>query len=140
VVQQVVEVGHVRQRDAVRLQRSLNASGAGPVERTPEIERVGHRIEHRLWRHIRLARMKRGRQLQLVRAKLRGKRDPILDSAIRIGIAHLSRRELLKRSRENAHLHELGLEGPDRHQRGWALSSGSRPFLNPGSIAARSAR
>ena len=73
VVQQVVEVGDVGQRDAACVERGLHAPGARGVECAPQVERVRHRIEHRVGRHIGFARMKSRRQLQLVGAKLRGK-------------------------------------------------------------------
>ena len=77
----------------------------------PQIERVGHRVEHRLGRHVGLRRVQRGRELDVVGAQRRGRRlDPLLDGAVRIGVAHLARRQLLEGGGEDADLHELGFE------------------------------
>ena len=54
--------------------------------------------------------MQRRRQLDVARAQLARELEPLLDRAIGIRVAHLARRQLLQRRREDAHLHELRLE------------------------------
>ena len=115
VVQQVVEVADVRDADAARLERRLDAPRALLVERLAQIQRVGDRIEHRLGRHVGFGRVERRGQLDVARAQLAGELDPLFDRAIGIGIAHLARRQLLQGGREDAHFHELRFERFDRH-------------------------
>ena len=111
VVQQVVEVADIRDADAVRLQGRLDAARAVLVERFPQIQRVGDRIQHRLGRHVGFGRMKRRRQLDVVGAEGAGELDPLLDGAIGIGVADLAGGQFLQGGREDADFHELGLEG-----------------------------
>jgi hypothetical protein len=59
VMQQVVEVADVGDADAGRRQRRVHALRAVLVVRLPQIERVRHRIEHRLGGHVRLGRVQR---------------------------------------------------------------------------------
>ena len=125
VVQHVVEIPDVRQADAVRLQRGLDAARTVLVERPAQIERVRDRIEHRLGRDVGFAGMQRGRQLDVAGVQLPRELDPVFDRAIGIGIPDRARRQLLQRRREHAHLHELRLKRSDRHDR--HLIVGARP-------------
>ena len=56
VMQQVVEVGEVRDADAARLHGAADPPRAGGVEGLAQVERVGHRVEHRFGRHVGLGR------------------------------------------------------------------------------------
>ena len=67
-------------------------------------------IQHRRGRHVGFRRVDRGRQLNRVDAELVGELNPVLDGAIGIGIAHVPRRQLLERRRQDADLHEFRLE------------------------------
>ena len=92
---------------------ALDALRARRVERLAQVERVGHRIEHRFGRHVGLRRVQRGRQLDVAGAELAAERQPVLDGAVGIGVARLARRQLLERGGEHAHLHELRCERGD---------------------------
>src|SRR5206468_4118384 len=78
-------------------------------------ERVGHGIEQSFSRDITFGGMKRGRELDVVYAKLACKCHPVFDRPIRITIAHVPRRKLLQGCRKHADLHELRLELCDGH-------------------------
>ena len=54
----------------LRLHRGLHALRPLLVEGLAQVERVGHRVEHRLGRHVGLARVQRGRELDVVGAEL----------------------------------------------------------------------
>ncbi len=110
VVQQVVEVADVRDADAGPLERGLDALRALLVEGLAQVERVGHRVEHRLRRHVGFARVERRRQLDVARAQVAGKVEPVLDRPIGIGVADLARRQLLQCRGEDANFHELRFE------------------------------
>ena len=115
VMEQVVEVGEVRDADAGGRDGRLHARRARPVERLAQVQRVGHRIEHRLRRHVGLRRVQRRGQLDVVGAELARECQPVLDRAIRVGVAHLPRRQLLQRRGEHADLHELRSKRRDSH-------------------------
>ena len=51
-VQHVVEIADVRQFEPRRGQRGLDAPRSDGIERPAQVERVRHRIEHRLRRHV----------------------------------------------------------------------------------------
>jgi hypothetical protein len=119
VVQQVVEVSDVGDANPALLERRLDPPRALLVERLAQVERVGDRIEHRLGRHIGLTRVERRRQLDVAGAQLAGEFDPLFNRAIRIGVADLARRQLLKSGREDANLHELRFKRCDRHVLSW---------------------
>ena len=114
-MKKVVEVPDVRQADARGLQRRLHSARPVLVEGPAQVQRVRNRIQHRLGRHVRLCGMERCGQLDVAGAKLAGEREPFFNRAIRIGIAHLARRQLLQRRREDTDLHELWFERFDRH-------------------------
>ena len=90
--------------------RLRRARRAVLVERLAQVERVGDRVEHRLGRHVGLGRVQRRRELDVVGAELLRELEPVLDGAVRIGVADLARRQLLQRGGEHADLHELRLE------------------------------
>jgi hypothetical protein len=115
-MEQVVEIADVRQTQTMSSQRGFDASRAIAIEWLAEVERIRDRIEHRLGRHVGLGRMQRRGQLDLIRADLAGERDPVLDRAVRIPIAHVARRELLDRGRQDADFHELRFERSNLHQ------------------------
>ena len=115
VVQKVVEVSDVREPDSRRLERRLDPLRPRLVERLPEVQRVGHRIEHRFRRHVRLARMERRRKLNVGRAEVLRELQPVLDCLVRIGIADFARSELLQRRGEDANFHELRFERSGGH-------------------------
>ena len=116
VVQHVVEVADVRKADLVGLQHALHPRRALLVERLPQVERVGDRIEHRLRRNVRLGGMERRRELDVVRAELARELHPLFDRAIRIGIADLARGQFLQGCRQHPDLHELRIERLCRHR------------------------
>ena len=95
VMEEIVKVGEIGERQPVSVERSLHPAGAPGIEWPPQVERVGHRVEHCFRRHIRFARVKGGGQLQLVGAQLRRERDPFLDRPVGIGVTGLARRQLL---------------------------------------------
>ena len=115
VVQQVVEVADVRQADAVRLQRRVDAARTRLVERLAQVERVRDRIEHRLRRNVRFAGVQRGRQLDVAGVQLPRELDPFFDRAIGIGIPDGTRRQLLQRGGQDSDFHELRLKRSNRH-------------------------
>jgi hypothetical protein len=110
VVQHVVEVPDVREADAALLQRGPRPLRAVPVEGLAQVERVGHGVEHGLGRHVGLARMQRRGELDVVGADLAREGGPVLDRAVRIGVADLARRQLLQGGGQHADLHELRAE------------------------------
>ena len=115
VMQQVVEVGEVGQLQAGPSERMLDASRPGLVEPLPQIERIGHRIEHRVGRDVHFRRVRRRGELHRVGAKPARELNPVLDRAIRIRIADLARGQLLESRSEDANLHEGRLERAHRH-------------------------
>jgi hypothetical protein len=132
VVQQVVEVGEVRQAHAGIGDGGEYPRRARPIERLPEVKCVGHRIEHRFGRHVGLRRVQGGRQLDVAGANLERELQPVFDGAVRIGVAHLARRQLLERGRQHSHPHELRLKGRQR-------STHTRVQAPPSSALARMA-
>ena len=60
LVQHVVEIAEVGKADAGGLDRRVHAAGARFVERLPQVERIGHGIEHRFGRDVSFVRMQRG--------------------------------------------------------------------------------
>ena len=110
VVQHVVEVADLGNADPVDVERRAHALRALLVERLAQVERVGHRIEHRLGRHVRFRRVQRRRELDVARAQFLRERHPFLNRAVRIRVANFARRQFLERRRQDAHLHELRLE------------------------------
>src|SRR6516165_7478946 len=95
-MQKVVKVGDIRDPDAARSHCGLHAERPRAVERPPQVQRICDRIQHCFGRYIRLRWMHRGRKLDAIDAEIPSEAEPILDSPIRIRIADLSRRELLK--------------------------------------------
>ena len=110
-MQQVVEVGKVCNRHPARCDRSLNPLGSLGVKGVAKIERVGHGIEHRFCRDVGDTGVKRGRELNLVRSKLPGELQPLLDCKVGIGVSPRSRRQLLKGGGQDAHSHIGRFEG-----------------------------
>jgi hypothetical protein len=110
VVEHVVEVGDVGEPDPVLFERGPHAACARLVERLAQVERVCDGVEHGLGRNVRLRRVERGRELDVIDADLAGEGRPVFDGAVRVGVAHLARRQLLERRRQHADLHELGFE------------------------------
>ena len=102
-------------RDAGGGYCGLHARRARPIEGLAEVQRVGHRIEHRVRRHVRLRRVKRRGELDVVGAELARECQPVLNGAIRVGVAHLPRRQLLQRRGEHPDLHELRRKWRDGH-------------------------
>ena len=116
VVQQVVEVADVREADAGGLDRRLDTRWRARLSngwRRSSVLATGSSIAS--GGTSALGRMERRRQLDVVRAELARELQPLLDGAIGIGVAHLARRQLLQRRREDADFHELRFEGCDRH-------------------------
>ena len=115
LVEHVVEVGEVREADGVRLERRLHALRAVAVEGLAQVERVGHGVQHRLGRHVGLARVQRGGELDVVGPDLARERDPLLDGQVGIRVPQITGGELLQGGGQHADLHELRLEGGDGH-------------------------
>ena len=90
--------------DLRRRECGLHPARPRLVERRAEIERVGHRIEHRFRRDVGLRRMQRRRELDVVGAQFARKRHPIFNRPIGIGIADVTRRQLLQRGRQDRRL------------------------------------
>ena len=116
VMQQVVEIADIREPDLVGLQHPLDPRGALLVERLPQIEGVGDRIEHRLGRHVGLGRVQRRRELDVIGAELAREFHPLLDRPIGIRVADLPRSQFLERRGQHPDLHELRIERLCRHQ------------------------
>jgi hypothetical protein len=120
LVEHVVEVGQIGEPHAGGLHRRPHAIGPRAIEGAPQVEGVGHRIEHRLGRDVRLRGVQRGRELDVRAIEIAREGQPFLHGAIGIGVAHGARGELLERGGEHAQLHEPGLEGGhDRARRLW---------------------
>ena len=115
MMQQVVEVGEIRDANSGGRDRRLHARGASPIERLPQVQRVRDRIQHGFRRHVRFRGMKRRRELDVIGAKLAGECQPILDGAVGVGVAHVAGRQFLERRGQDAHLHELRSKRGDGH-------------------------
>ena len=89
LVQHVVEVGDVGDRDAGSGDRLLDTLGAQLVERLAQVERVGDGVEHRLRRHVGERGVQCRRQLDAVDVQLGRELQPLLDREIGIGVAAL---------------------------------------------------
>src|SRR5215510_16072847 len=59
--------------------------------------------------------MERGGELDVIGAEFEREGHPFLDGQIRVGVALLTRRQLLQRGGQNADLHEFWLESFDGH-------------------------
>ena len=105
LVQHVVEVRDVSDRDTGRGDRRLDSLGAQRVERLAQVERVRDRIEHGLGRHVGERRMQCRRELDAVDVELRRELQPLLDREIGIGVSALARCELLKCRGEHSDRH-----------------------------------
>ena len=116
-VQHVVEVADLRHGQPVASSACIDAPRPLAVEWLPQVERVGHRIQHRGGRHVSVGGMERRRQLNRVGAELVGERNPVLDRAIGIEVAHVPRGQFLERRREDADLHEPGRKSGRLHGR-----------------------
>jgi hypothetical protein len=116
VVEHVVEVGDVGNAHARLFHGDGDAVGALSVEGLPQVERIGDRIQHRLGRHVGLGGVERGRDLNVVGADLAPEAKPILDGAVGVLVAQVSRRELLKCGRQDAELHVFRGEGFHGHR------------------------
>ena len=67
-------------------------------------------VEHRFGRHVGLARVERGRELDHIGAELAREVEPLLDREIGVGVAALSRRQLLQCCGQYAEGHVARLE------------------------------
>ena len=111
--QQVVEVGEVGKPDADGLHGGPDTGRAGLIEGRPQIQRVGHRIEHGFGGHIGAGRVQRRRKLDVGGADLPRELKPFLDGQVRVRIPRFARRQLLERSGQDADLHGLGIKWGD---------------------------
>ena len=116
LVEHVVEVGEVGEADGVGLQGRLHPLRPLAVEGPAKVERVGHGVQHGLGRHVGLARVQGGRELDVVGPDLARERHPLLDRQVGIRVPLLAGRELLQGGGQHADLHELRLEGGDGHR------------------------
>ena len=110
MVEHIVEIGEVRKSDPVLLLRRYDSLGALRVEGLSQVERICHRVEHGLGRHIGLRGVERGRQLNVVGIHLPRERHPLLDGAVGVVVADFARGQLLQSCRQDTDLHELRLE------------------------------
>ena len=85
------------------------------VEGRPQVECIGHRIQHRRFRDIAQGGMQRGRELDVRRPDVACELQPFFDGQVRIGIAPVARCQLLKRRGQHAELHRAGGEVSGRH-------------------------
>ena len=119
----------------MRLERGLGPLRPVLVEGLAQVEGVGHGIEHGLGGHVRLRRVERGRELDVVGPELAREGDPVLDGLVRVLVAYLPRGQLLEGRGEHADLHELGLEGLHGHpgppQAAMVMTVGDRGHYRP---------
>ena len=115
VHEHVVEVAQVGKTDARGLHRLEHTGRPVLVEGRAQVERVGHRIEHRLLGDIAQGGMQRGGELNVRRTDVSRELQPFFDRQVRIGVAPIARCQLLKRGGQHAELHRPGSEVSGGH-------------------------
>jgi hypothetical protein len=117
VMEHVVEVRNVRKADLCGLHGGSDPFGARLVERLAQVQRVGDRIQHGLRRYIRLGRVQRGRELDVIHLEFTCKIEPFFDRTIGILISNFAGSQFLQRCGEHSNLHEFRFELFNRHAR-----------------------
>ena len=110
LVQHVVEVADVGDRDTRRVDGGEHTLRPHVVEGLAQIERVRDRIQHRFGRDVGERRVQRRGELDAIGVEGDREVEPLLDGQIGIRVASLAGRELLERGGEHADRHELRLE------------------------------
>ena len=128
LVQHVVEVADVGDRDTGCVDGREHTLGPDIVEGLAQIERVRDGVEHRFGRHVGERRVQCGGQLDAIGVEGHREVEPFLDGQIGIRVASLARRELLQRGGEHADRHELRFELLDFGHRGLFISLGFGGF------------
>ena len=96
--------------DARRITRLEDSLGSDLVEGVPQVEGVGHGIEHGLGWDVGQGGMQRGGELDAVGSQIGRELQPLLDREVGVGIAAFPRGQLLEGGREDADWHVGGLE------------------------------